>query len=57
MAAALLETPRPDSVRMWLYRPYVVELLAALATGQAPLTHDTLTDWPRQIAARTCGTG
>src|SRR3982750_1261073 len=52
LGGGLVETPRPDSGRMWLSRPYVVELLAALATGREPLTHDTLTGWPRQIAAR-----
>lgn len=51
LAAALPDTPCLDGVRIWLNQPYVVELLAVVASGREQLTHDTLTGWPRQIAA------
>jgi hypothetical protein len=52
LATALINAPRPDIARLWLYRPHAVELLTALATGQLPVTHEALTGWPHHVAAR-----
>jgi len=49
---ALLADARLESVRGWLYKPHAAELLAALAAGRVPLTHDGLASWPHATTAR-----
>lgn len=44
--AALASTDRPATVSKWLNRPAVTTVLAELATGQRPLTHDALDALP-----------
>ena len=50
LTAALAANPVP--ALKWLEKPHVIELLAGLARGQVPLTHDGLNAWPRPVAAR-----
>ncbi|WP_238433729.1 hypothetical protein [Micromonospora tarensis] len=50
--ANALAAKQPETVRIWLSRPHVRELLTALATGRLPLTHDGLAGHDRPIAAR-----
>lgn len=50
--AAALAAKRPETVLIWLTKPYIRELLTALATGRLPLTHDGLAQYDRPLAAR-----
>jgi len=52
LAQHLLELPDPHRRVRGLHKPAAAELLIALATGQIPLAHEALHDWPHQEAAR-----
>ncbi len=51
LRARLLSVARPDSIIIWLYKPYARELLRALANGTVPLTHHALDDFNNRQAA------
>lgn len=48
---ALLDMPRPSAGLAWLRNRPALDLLAALATGTAELTHEALAAWPGRQAS------
>jgi integrase len=51
LAEALTTAPNPAATLSWLETPHVRQLLASLASGTLPLTHQALDAWPRPRAA------
>lgn len=51
LARLLFDAPNPNSTRCWLYKPRPAALLAGVATGRVPLTHDALSTYPNHHAA------
>lgn len=49
--AAALRASRPETVLRWLSRPQPRDLLAELATGRMPVTHEALHDYPHRNVA------
>lgn len=50
LAAALAAAPSADATFNWLSEPHIGDLLAHLAAGTLPLTHEALDAWPRPRA-------
>lgn len=50
--AALVGMPRPRAGILWLSKPHVPPILAAIATGQVPLTHAGLSELATRCAPK-----
>jgi hypothetical protein len=51
LARLLFDAPNPETTRCWLYKPRPSALLAAVAAGRVPLTHEALSTHPNHHAA------